>query len=92
MIIEVLASYRILRLLQRDAFPPAERLRRAVREHGDPWLQDLWDCHWCLGFWVSLVVVSVGRRKNAQTLKRAFAVSALVAALTELEEAYEGAH
>lgn len=91
MIIEVLASYRILRLLQKDTFPPAERLRRAVRTHGDPWLQDLWECHWCLSFWVSLVVVSVGRRKDAQTLKRAFAVAAVTAVLAEAEEVYEGA-
>lgn len=64
-----LAAYRLQRIVTADTWPPSRHLRRLLRDRiadvptasrarvrrAD--LFDLMTCPWCLGFWVSLVVV-----------------------------------
>lgn len=87
MILETLASYRLLRLLQKDTFPPTKRLRDAIEDRGHPLLQELWECPWCLGMWTSLVVVTIVRKKP--DVVRALAMNVVVASMREVEEYVE---
>jgi hypothetical protein len=56
------AGYRATRLIVRDTFPPIARPRRAVQgwadRHGQEWLYDLVDCHFCASGWVTLAMVA----------------------------------
>lgn len=59
-LIDAAAAYRITRLLQTDTFPPAALLRGRIDERGGL-LAEMYECPWCLGFWVSVAVVAARR-------------------------------
>lgn len=84
MIVAALAAYRLTRLLQKDTFPPAMATREAVLTEGPGWLVEMWECPWCLGFWVSLVTCLLMRLDKP--VMRALAISVFVGAAREIEE------
>lgn len=68
--VQTAAAYRITRLLQQDELPPLPALRRKLNEvaaSNDPSttkgkikdeLLYMFECPWCLGFWVSVAVLA----------------------------------
>lgn len=90
----VLAVYRLTRLLGWDGFPPIVRLRdRLLRKRtgrtsggaetvafGRPVLAEGWQCPYCLGFWVGLLVWALWLLAPDVTLyvSAPFALNALV--------------
>jgi hypothetical protein len=58
-VIAALTSYRLTRLIARDEFPPlaVQRERIAVKWPGDSWQVYLSRCSWCVGVYVSGVVI-----------------------------------
>lgn len=77
----ILAAYRVTRLLNRDAI--TKPLQRQIPSQ----LVNGWFCPWCLGFWVSLgVVLLVRRRIDPRVLAEVFAVSAGVGLATLTED------
>jgi len=59
LVIDGAAAYRLWRLLAHDTFPPVARARDAVLvRYGDRWPGELLTCPWCLGWWVSVLVVA----------------------------------
>jgi hypothetical protein len=85
-LVEALASYRLTRLLQKDAFPPAKWVRDKVEDRGGK-VAELWECPWCLGMWTSLLVVTIVRRKP--DVVRALAINVFVGVMREVEEVVE---
>lgn len=55
----VLASYRVWRLLARDAFPPVQVPRDWVLGHTPDWVGTMLGCGWCAGSWVTLATTWV---------------------------------
>lgn len=70
--VQAAAAYRITRLLQEDELPPLPQLRERLNaatvkrvEHAELTLGDavkaeltyMFNCPWCLGFWVSVAVL-----------------------------------
>lgn len=87
---DALATYRIVRLVQRDTLPPVVTVRAGARRWtvDKPALGELLECPWCLSFWVGLLVV-VARRcapRAWQPVAFALAASAVAGFLSELEE------
>lgn len=64
LIIDAAATYRLVRLAQVDDFPPAARLREHLRtsDNVPDWVWDLYECPWCLSFWVGLGVALARKR------------------------------
>lgn len=88
-VILVLGAYRLTRLLNRDT------ISRPLWRRVPSWLASGWFCPWCLGFWVSLMLVLAVRQSiSIEVAVEILAVSTGVGlvALTEniLEEAYCG--
>jgi len=54
-IVLTLATFRLLRLIGWDTFPPIASARERLLK-GRTLLGELWGCVYCLGFYVSLVV------------------------------------
>jgi hypothetical protein len=54
-VVLTLGTFRLLRLLGWDEFPPVLKAREWLL-HGRPLLGDLWGCPFCLGWWLSLAV------------------------------------
>lgn len=56
--IDALATLRLTRLATRDHLPPVLAARRWLdaRTYPSPW-GVLWTCHWCLGFWIAVLIV-----------------------------------
>jgi len=50
-----LATFRLLRLIGWDEFPPVAIVRERMLK-GRDLLGHLWGCPFCLGFWVSVIV------------------------------------
>ena len=51
-----LVAYRLWRLVARDSLTAPLR-ERPYRWH---WFRELWDCPWCLGFWICLGLAYLG--------------------------------
>ncbi len=90
-VILTLGTFRLLRLLAWDEFPPIVRVRdRILGAHEQvtnddpgcyhPLLADLWTCPFCLGFWLSLAVYLLWLWQPTRTLYCAapFALSGAV--------------
>lgn len=71
LVIDAAATYRLVRLVTEDTFPPVQALRnRIVEAHttyddqgvGDPdnWAE-LVECPWCASWWIALGVVAARR-------------------------------
>lgn len=60
-VVDALASYRLVRLVQEDELPPMLAARTAVIERFgvDSLPFKLMDCPWCLGMWMAAGVVAV---------------------------------
>lgn len=58
MTVDCLAAYRLTRFLQRDTFPPVRKARERVMDKGPDWTVELVECPWCLGAYVSALVVA----------------------------------
>lgn len=81
----VFGAYRVTRLLNRDDV--TKPLQRRVPSR----LAAGWFCPWCLGFWVSLVMVlAFYRAVSVGVAVEVFAVSAGVGLVTQTENALEG--
>jgi hypothetical protein len=83
-VIDALAAYRLTRLVQDDTFPVSKALRAYVQEHGSDKVVEMFECPWCLGFWISVGVVAARKAtpKAWQPLASAFATSAVVGIVT----------
>lgn len=80
----VLGAYRLTRLLNRDTV--TSQLWRRVPS----WLSTGWFCPWCLGFWVSLVLVAAVRQESSVVVAvEVLAVSAGVGLVTMAENTIE---
>jgi hypothetical protein len=89
-----LAAYRLFRFLALDSFPPMVAARTWITGETDEgertgarrpgWLADLFACPYCLGWWISLALVSAWWAWPTAALAFAlpWAVSALVALVT----------
>lgn len=55
-VVVVFAAYRLTRLAVRDTL--FNRQRRWIRRQ-NRWMNELFDCHWCAGFWVSGAVLAL---------------------------------
>jgi hypothetical protein len=60
-VLTALTSYRVTRLVARDEFPPlaVQRERIAAKWPGDSWQAYLSRCSWCVGVYVSGLIVLV---------------------------------
>ncbi len=78
-VILTLGTFRLLRLLAWDEFPPVARLRNVLL-YPRSLLIDLFSCPFCLGFWLSLAVYLLWLWQPAGTLYGAapFALSGAV--------------
>lgn len=68
--VQAAAAYRVTRLLQQDELPPLPALRQRLNQaaaNNDPSttkgkikdeLLYMFECPWCLGFWVSVAVLA----------------------------------
>lgn len=87
-VVDVLAAFRITRLVVRDTFPPIAKLReRVVERSPDGYLAELIECPWCAGFWIA-VVVAVARYVipvQWNPVSFVFALSALTGLISERE-------
>lgn len=83
-VIDALAAYRLTRLLQEDTFPLAEAVRDFVREKGSDRFVEMFECPWCLGFWISAGVVGARRALPSawHPVATALATSAVVGIIT----------
>lgn len=59
LVINILAGYRIIRLIQMDSItlPAREWYVRLVRDTWFGWTEPLLTCPWCLGVWVAGFVI-----------------------------------
>lgn len=85
LVVDVLATWRLVRLVQRDTITRAPRqavLLWATNPTPDGtraqagWVADLLDCPWCLAVWAALVV-----RLLPRWVRRLLAVAAVAGAL-----------
>lgn len=82
-LIDVLAAYRLTRLVTRDTLTEAAR-DKATRKgyHSTPWryVGELLGCPWCVGFWCCAFVVAARRLapRTWDPLARALAASTVV--------------
>lgn len=89
-LVDALAAYRITRLLQQDTLPVAADIREVVSDYGGPFAE-MYECPWCLGFWVSLGVV-LSRRlfpRAWSLVATAFAASAVTGWLRYADYAWQ---
>lgn len=79
-IVLVLASYRITRFLIEDELFDTPRDWLYLKLKGRPALTYMLSCYWCLGFWVSVLVVGLYLSVPyiAPWILAPFAISALV--------------
>lgn len=92
-LIDALATFRLTRLIQADAFPPIVHVKKSMREHlfipGSPsveYFDELaYNCPWCLSFWVAAIVVTARRfvPRLWDPVARALAFSAVSGVITE---------
>jgi hypothetical protein len=88
LVVDVLATYRLTRLAQRDTFPPVVKAREAILTKDRPeWVWDLGDCAWCLSFWIGLGVMAA--RRLAPGLWRPLAAALAASAVTGLVTDHE---
>lgn len=82
LIVAALAAYRITRLLIDDEV--IERPRNWVLDRFPLWLDNLFTCYWCIGFWVSVLVLAFAWNVPASSWVLApFAISAVVGLIAE---------
>lgn len=83
-VIDALATYRLVRLVQEDEFPPAAAVRNCVYESDLPEVvKDLYGCPWCLSFWVGLGVAAARRNRMWKPVAFALAASAVTGLISE---------
>jgi hypothetical protein len=60
LVVDALATYRLTRLVQREAFPPVKAVRDYLNDglvkEGTAWDELLNNCPWCCSFWVGVTV------------------------------------
>ena len=78
-IVLTLATFRLLRLIGWDEFPPVAIVRERMLK-GRDLLGHLWGCPFCLGFWVSVAVYLLWLWQPAVVMYAAapFALSAAI--------------
>lgn len=84
---DAIATYRLVRLAQRDHLPPVEHARHRLCTDGPAWVAELLDCPWCLSFWVALGVIAARRftPRLWRPLALALTYSAVTGFITEQE-------
>lgn len=78
-LILTLGTFRVLRLVAYDTFPPIEKLRQRIVGSVE-WRIELVNCRFCLSFWIGLIVYLCWRWLPTETLYAA-APSALSGAV-----------
>ena len=77
--VAALASYRLVRLAQRDTLPPLPAIRQTLQERlKDHPAEELLFCPWCLGFWTSLAVSGLASTERGWKILTPLALSAVV--------------
>lgn len=86
-VLDAIAVYRLVRLLQQDTLPPLPAVREKLMDrYGAHPLSELIDCPWCLSIWVGAGAV-VARRFTPRlwgALARVLASSAVTGLLSAL--------
>jgi hypothetical protein len=59
LLILTLATYRVTRLVVKDAITEPLRRRTTERLNPDSKLRELLECPWCVGFWLSCAAVGL---------------------------------
>lgn len=77
LIVVALAAYRLWKLVAEDLI--SQRLRDRLSDRAVEFVA----CPWCLGFWISLIVVVVAANWEIPITLSVFAVSAIVGMLGE---------
>jgi len=82
-----LASYRVTRLVTRDSILDKPRMWVTERLKPGGYLDELFHCSWCIGFWVSLVAVILVRHwpVGVAIIASPFAFSAVIGLLDRLD-------
>lgn len=90
-LIDALAVYRLTVLVQQDTVPPAEYVRNKIEERGGL-LAEMWECPFCLSFWLAIVCVVLSQMfpRVWYSLSRVLAFSAVVGLLHEWEQTRNG--
>lgn len=57
LVILILATFRVVRLVIEDVVIEPIRERTVYKLHPDNKVRELFECAWCLGFWLSILVV-----------------------------------
>lgn len=60
LVVTALAAYRLTRLITTDHLPPMVKARDWLEDRTPDAYSMLWTCPWCIGFWVSAAVVTLG--------------------------------
>lgn len=90
LVVDCVATYRLVRLAQKDTLPPVARVRRAILESNKTpdAIVELVECPWCLSFWVGAGVVAARRLapRAWDPLATALTASAVTGWLAEREQ------
>jgi hypothetical protein len=88
LVVDALATFRLVRLWTADSYPPVKAAREKVeqvveREHGAAWADGV-GCPWCVSVWIAGGVIAARRvtPRGWDVLARALAFSAVAGFLS----------